>query len=88
KYYPDLTSMPLELDDATIEQLPRVPKRKKELRLWKLRWKAIRNQVEQGNSNVVISEWLHKMKPNLACSADIVRETIDAGEAGLLPQTD
>ena len=88
KYYPDLTSMPLELDDATIEQLPRVPKRKKELRLWKLRWKAIRNQVEQGNSNVVISEWLHKMKHNLACSPDVVRETIEAGEAGLLPQTD
>lgn len=62
----------------------RVPEKQLALKRWKVAWRKIKGQWEQARSYTDMCNWLEKMHPDLAYSADTLKHIIRAGEAGML----
>jgi hypothetical protein len=62
----------------------RVPSQPKRLKEWRVRWRTVKGEWDKGKDYEEIIGWLVKSHPNLACSVDTLRATIQAGEAGEL----
>ena len=77
-----------------VGRAPRLPSRLPERRRWIATWAAVRTQWEsakvpttgRGTTGTYgrLADWLRRTKPDLACSAETLRDIIHAGEAGQL----
>jgi len=68
---------------------PYCPERPRELRLWRARWRLIRDRVARAESAASIAAWLDSAEEGterfeLRCSPDTIAGVMRAGEAGLL----
>lgn len=61
-----------------------IPSRLKDLYRWRRTWRAIHDQWDKGRGYKEMSEWLHKLHPDLEVAGETLRKIIQAGEAGKL----
>ena len=63
---------------------PRVPGRPADKQKWIQCWRLTKEQWEKGKTYKQIAEWLQRMHPDLAYSADTLQDIMRAGQAGML----
>lgn len=64
------------------EEVPKLPGRAANARIWKATWEAIAPLVADGKKPPAIQAWLDQHKPHLWASEETLRKIIAWGEAG------